>query len=88
MASTIKFYGLGDFITKHLRFQQHWNKKVIRLEDAKWQTLENDAHVGEGTYAAGSQFKVFETQNFGWVVFKTDSLTPTGQRPGRFIQKF
>lgn len=88
MAATIKFYDLADFIKRHLRTGQHWNKKVIGLGDAKWQTLEHDAHVGEGVYAAGSQFKVFETTNFGWVVFKTDSLTPGGQRPARFIQKF
>ena len=85
---TKQFLSTDEFIKRHLRFGQHWNKKSIKLEDAKFQTLENDTYVDGITYAAGSQFKVFETANFGWIVFKADSLTPEGHRPGRFIHKW
>jgi hypothetical protein len=81
-------FDLHDFIRMHLRFGKHWNKKNIGIGDAKWQELKEDTWLGGYEYAKGSQFKVFETTNFGWVVFRPDTKTPTGQIPGRKILKW
>ena len=77
-----------DFIKNNLRFKQHWNKKVIGLTDAVWQPLSDDTYIDGCEYAKGSLFKVFETNNFGWIVFHPDTLTPSGQRPGKCIIKY
>ena len=72
------------FFKQHLRYKQHWNKKVS-IKDAVWQPLSSDTHLDGCDYAAGSTFKVFETSNFGWIVFAPDTLTPKGNRPGKCI---
>lgn len=84
----MQYFTVEEFIKKHLRFKQHWKKKVISMQDAEFQRLEADSHIGGIEYAEGSIFKVFETSNFGWVVFKRTSLTPDGNVPGRFIHKW
>ena len=84
----MKFYNVEDFIKNHLRTGQHWNKKMIMMEDAKPQTLKEDSHIGGCEYAAGSEFKVFETQNFGWICFKGNTKTPDGKVPGKIIHKW
>jgi hypothetical protein len=63
-------------------------RKLKKLENAKWQTLEDDTIFQSIPYAKGSQFKVFETKNFGWVVFHQDTKTPEGHTPGRLIHKY
>ena len=77
-----------EFIKRHLRYKQHWNKKVIGIRDAVWQTLERDTWMDGCEYAAGSQFKVLETTNFGFVVFGPDTKTPSGAAPGKRIIKW
>lgn len=84
----MKYYNADEFINKHLRHGQHWNKKHIMMEDAKPQTLAEDTHIGGIEYAAGSEFKVFETANFGWICFKPNAKTPEGNTPGKFIHKW
>jgi len=61
-------------------------KRNIRT--AQWQQLTEDIWFDGYEYAAGSEFKVFETQDFGFVCFKPGSLTPQGHRPGRLIHKY
>jgi hypothetical protein len=84
----MKYYTAEEFIKAHLRKGQHWNKKYVLMEDAKPQTLTENTHIGGIEYAAGSGFKVFETQNFGWICFKPDSKTPDGKIPGKLIHKY
>jgi hypothetical protein len=84
----VNYYTAGEFIEKHLRHGQHWNKKRIMMEDAKPQTLPENTHIGGIDYAAGSEFKVFETQNFGWICFKPTAKTPDGNVPGKLIHKW
>jgi len=84
----MKFYSVEEFIQKHLRTGQHWNKKLIHSEDAKPQTLAEDTHIGGIEYAAGSEFKVFETRNFGWICFRQDTKSPDGNIPGKLIHKW
>lgn len=84
----MKYENISDFIKNHLRHKQHWNKKNISMQDAKWQELEDDTYLGGIEYAKGSRFKVFETQNFGWIVFEPDTKTPDGNVPGRRIHKW
>lgn len=84
----MKYPGIEDFIKQHLRFQQHWNKKVISMTDAKWQVLEEDTMISNISFGVGSMFKVFETRNFGWIVFHSDARTPCGDVPGRRIFKW
>ncbi len=82
------YISIDQFIKKHLRFKQHWNKKVIGMSDAVWQPLEDDTFLNECTYAKGSLFKVFETKNFGWIVFGPGTLTANGNTPNRRILKW
>jgi hypothetical protein len=84
----MEYKSIEQFIKEHLRYKQHWNKKQISMQDAHWQELKNDTHVGGIDYAKGSIFKVFETRNFGWIVFRRESLTPAGNTPGKFIHKW
>jgi hypothetical protein len=84
----MQFADLGHFIKSHLRYKQHWNKKVIGLTDAVWQTLTEDTWIDGVAYAKDSQFKVFETSNFGWIVFHPDTKTPDGKIPGKRIIKW
>jgi hypothetical protein len=85
---TTDFKSTDEFIKLHIRTGQHWNKKVITMSDAKWQTLARDTYIDGITFAAGSKFKVFETSNFGWIVFGPESLTPSGNTPSRRIFKY
>lgn len=80
--------GTEKFIKDHIRYKQHWKRKHIGVQDAKWQPLANDTWIEGQEFAKGSQFKVFETQNFGYVVFHPESKTPTGNVPHRRIFKF
>lgn len=58
------------------------------LKNAEWRTLEEDTFFDGMAYAKGSQYKVWETDNFGWVCFHHDSRTPDGNKPGRFLHKY
>ena len=62
--------------------------KVRSLHDAEEQTLLEDTLVDGIPFRAGSTFKVFETENFGWVFFSSDAMTPEGMVPGRRIFRF
>lgn len=57
------------------------------LSGAKWRTLSEDSTLNGIAYAAGSQYKTFVTQNFGWVVFHPLTKTPEGHVPGRKIHR-
>jgi hypothetical protein len=80
--------GIEHFIKLHLRYKQHWNKKLISLSDAQWQPLENDTFLDGIEYAKGSLFKCFVTTNFGWVIFSPDTLTTRGHISGKRIIKY
>jgi hypothetical protein len=84
----MKHENISDFIKGHLRFEQHWRKKHIDMCDAKWQTLAEDTFIGDSSYRKGSQFKVFETRNFGWIVFTSDTKTADGLTSYRRILKW
>jgi len=80
--------GFEQFFKQHLRFKQHWNKKVISMQDATWQTLTADTHLSGCDYAKGSLFKIFETTNFGFIVFGPETKTPNGHTPNKRIIKW
>jgi hypothetical protein len=63
----MKYIDSLQFVKENIRYKQHWNKK--QMLDAIWQPLTENTFIGNTSYAAGSQFKVFETRNFGWIVF-------------------
>ena len=84
----MNYSGLDDFFKKHLRFKQHWNKKRISTMDAVWQTLTEHTWLDGCEYAKGSEFKCFETENFGWIIFKDNTRTPSGHVPGKRIIKW
>lgn len=84
----INHISLERFIKEHIRYQQHWNTKVVDMRRAKWQELSEDIWMDGSSYAKGSKFKVFETQNFGWIVFDKDTKTVEGNVPNRRILKF
>jgi hypothetical protein len=75
-----------QFVKEHIRYKQHWNKKV-GMTDALWQPLSEDTWINGIMYAAGSEFKVFETRNFGWIVFKPGTLDGHGNLVSRRIVK-
>ena len=79
---------LEQFFKLHLRYKQHWNKKVITSSDAVWQPLTENTWLDGCSYAKGSLFKCFETTNFGWIVFDPNTLTPDGLYPGKRIIKY
>lgn len=83
-----QYASVDEFIKKHLRTKQHWNKKLITMKDAIWQKLEEPTYLGNCTFAAGSTFKVFETQNFGWIVFDQNTKTVEGNTPNNRIFKW
>lgn len=84
----MKYESVADFIKKHLRFKQHWNKKIITMQDAKWQPLHEDTWIDGISFCRGSVFKVFETTNFGWIVFHNTAQTIDGNSPIRRIFKW
>jgi hypothetical protein len=81
-------WGIEDFIKRHLRFKQPWNRKLVSSKDAVWQTLAVDIWLDGCEYAKDSQFKVFETTNFGWIVFGPETKTPDGNTPNKRIIKW
>jgi len=76
------------FFRKHLRYKQHWNKKNISMSDAIWQPLEKDTYLDGCVYAKNSLFKVFETTNFGWIVFASGTKTSDGNIPNKRIIRY
>lgn len=44
-------------------------RQIQHLKNAKWQTLDKPTNMEGYGIPAGAQYKVFETKNFGWVVF-------------------
>ena len=82
------FINVEHFIKTHLRHKQHWNKRMIDMQNAVWQTLAEDTWLDGCEYAKDSQFKVFETSNFGWIVFGPETKTPDGNIPGKRIIKW
>lgn len=84
----MKYESVEHFIESHIRYKQHWKKKSITMEDAVWQELNEDTWLDGIAYAKGSKFKVFESENFGWVVFHSDSKTTEGLTPARRILKW
>jgi len=63
------------------------NKKR-NLDNAKWVELEEDTWFDGIEYAKGSFYKIWETEDFGWVYFRRDSKTPKGETPGKFWHRF
>ena len=58
------------------------------MKQAQMQTLKEDTKVEGVEFAKGSQYKVFETKNFGWLVFHSSSKTPSGGTPSRIIFQY
>jgi hypothetical protein len=58
------------------------------LAKAEWHILQHDTNFEGIDFQAGSMFKFWETQNFGWVAFHPASKTPEGSTPGRFLFKY
>jgi len=87
-----KIYSVDEFIKQHLRHGQHHRKRIIDMKAAIWQKLERDMTLCDSNncyqFSKDSEFKVFETTNFGWIVFHPDSRTPEGAIPGRRIFKW
>lgn len=75
---------LESFFPKH----SDRRKKLMYLSNAQWQTLKQDTMIEGIKFSVGSRYKVFETKNFGWIVFDSKSVTPDGNIPGRRIFKF
>jgi hypothetical protein len=84
----MKYPSINQFIKDHIRYKQHWNKRVISLTDAHWQSLEDDTFIHRWPFAKGSQFKVFESTNFGWLVFHPDTVLTNGSKPIKRIFKW
>lgn len=59
----------------------------LSLKDAEWQTLEEDTIFEGIAYAKGSRFKIFETEDFGHVVFSPGTLTPSGEVPAKLLHR-
>lgn len=83
-----------EFCDKFMRNGHHWNKKTIKMTDAKWQVLpfdvcifcENSGSSGK-SFVKGSKFKVFETPNFGWIVFHPGTKDGFGNEVSKRILK-
>lgn len=63
-------------------------KPHLSLKNAKWNTLDEDSNFDGIEYAKGSQYKFFETTDFGFVVFSRESKTPSGDIPGKFWHRY
>ena len=85
----MKYKTVNDFFPQNLEsLAKNVRTRVYSLRNAEWRRLEDDTYVDGITYAKGSEYKVFETTNFGWVVFKPESKSPCGATPNKFIHKF
>ena len=60
----------------------------LSIQNSTWQKLAEDIWFNGYEYAAGSEYKRWETDNFGFVVFKPGTLSPNGQAPYRLIHKY
>jgi hypothetical protein len=63
-------------------------RKSITLAKAEWHKLQHDTNFEGINFKAGSLFKFWETQNFGWVCFHPNSLTPDGNKPGKYLFRY
>jgi hypothetical protein len=84
----MKYPSLGEFFKRYLRYKQHWNKKTIDMKDAVWQELDDDYFLFDTAFKKGSTFKIFETRNFGWIVFGPDARTVDDMIPNKRIFKY
>jgi len=77
---------------KHMVTKDFLRGRVSRLSKGKgkveWETLKEDTSIDGIPFAAGSRFKRFESANFGYVVFDSESRTPEGWVPGRRIFRY
>lgn len=80
---TTNMNGDGDWI-----FAQLTRGKLPKLRSAKWQELSADTYLFGYKYAKGSQYKVFETKDAGWVAFAPGTKTPEGHTPGRLYHRY
>jgi hypothetical protein len=55
----------------------------LRFDRAVWRTLDEDITFEGIRYAKGSRYKIFESENFGHVMFAPETLTPEGSTPGK-----
>jgi hypothetical protein len=62
ITQVIERYGKGKLM---FRPKRHKSDKMV----AKWTKTEEEILVEQGRIAIGSEFKAFETNNFGWLVF-------------------
>lgn len=82
----MKHKSVGDFFPQQ-NIISHKPRKLVQMPQ-NWSVLAEDTAIDGISFAAGSQYKAFETKNFGWVVFHPDSKCPDGNTPGRRIFKF
>lgn len=62
--------------------------KGVESPQLVWKVLKDHAICQGISFAKGSEYKEFETANFGWICFKRDSKTPDGFTPGKFLFKW
>lgn len=84
----MKYKSVVDFFPHSPYVGRSYRRSTPKMNKAKWQTLSEDTSVDGIPFAAGSEYKVFETSNFGWVVFSSTARTPSGDIPGRRIFKY
>jgi len=57
------------------------------LAKAPWLSLKEDTNFQGFLFAAGSEYKAFETPNAGWVCFHPSTKTPSGDVAHRRLFK-
>jgi hypothetical protein len=64
------------------------NKSRPGITEAKWKPLVEDIHFERINWTKGTEYKMWETENFGYVAFKPDTLTAKGTIPNKRIFRF
>mgnify|MGYP003658279003 CR=1 FL=1 len=64
------------------------NKNRPGIIEAKWQPLVEDIFFEGISWAKGTEYKIWETDNFGYVAFKPGTLTADGMIPNKRIFRF
>lgn len=64
------------------------NGRIANMGNAEWKELPEDMWMEQWQFSKGSLVKVFETKNFGWIVFHASAKLTNGAEPVRRIFKW
>lgn len=63
-------------------------RKLIPITKAQWHRLQHDTNFEGHNFKAGSLFKFWRSEQFGWVAFHPNSRTPDNKKPVKLLFRY